>query len=111
MGEFTTSTGEDKCSKEREMSTFGTGIEKETGYPTDVEGIMSDDVIKKGIEEFPVFNVSKEEFFSNMKADRKRIRFKSDSKVRSYIQKTKNGRPLYIKTKDSNGQEYVRKLK
>ena len=101
---------EDLCTKERNQANFGTE-EKPDGYPTDVEGVFADDVIKKGSDEFPVFNVSKDEFFSNMQANRKRVRFKSDSKVRSYIQKTKNGgRPLYIKTND-NGKEYVRKLK
>ena len=43
----------------------GTGIETEEGYPTDVESINSDDVVKKGTERYPAFNVTPHEFFQN----------------------------------------------
>lgn len=90
----------------------GTGVEKEEGYPTDVEGINADDVVKYGKEEFPAFNVTPEEFFSNQKADRKRIRFKKDSKAAQYMRKTRNGaRPFYLKTTASDGKTYTRKIR
>lgn len=113
MGEFTGyGTPFDKAVTDRNTSVSGTGENQETGYPTDVEDVNADDVIKKGKEEYPVFNVSQDEFWSNMKADRKRLRFKNGSKAQQYMRRTRNGaRPFYIKTHDQNGKEYVRKVR
>ena len=113
MGELTGIGGHtETINKDNNIAKTGTGVEKENGYPTDVEGVQADDVIKKGNDEYPVFNVSQEEFWNNQKADRKKIRFKNGSKVTAYTKATRNGhRPFYIKMKDNNGQEYVRKIR
>ena len=86
--------------------------ERPDGYPTDVEGVTADDVIKYGKEEFPAFNVTPDEFFSNQQSDRKRMRFKNNSKAAQYMRKTRNqGRPFYIKTKTRDGKIYPRKIR
>lgn len=113
MGEFT-GTGDEhvKNAISDDNLKSGTGEQKEDGYPTDVDGIKADDIIKYGKEEFPAFNVTPEEFFSNQQSDRKRIRFKKDSKAAQYMRSTKNGaRPFYIKTTAKDGKTYTRKLR
>ena len=101
-----------KNAHDDENMKSGTGVEREDGYPTDVEGVTADDVVKYGKEEFPAFNVTPEEFFSNQQADRKRMRFKNGSKAAQYMRKTRNqGRPFYIKTKTRDGKSYTRKIR
>lgn len=57
---------------------------------------------------FPVFDVSKEEFYNNMRADRKRLRFKSETPAQKYFQNTKYKRPFFIRNMEDN---YMRKIK
>jgi len=71
---------------------------------TDVEGIFAD-AEKGGV---PVFNVSKKEFFDNMKMDRKRLRFKKDSVVSKYMRNTRYNRPFYVRNTEDG---YLRKIK
>ncbi len=71
---------------------------------TDVEGIFAD--AEKG--GCPVFDVSKEEFYNNMKLDRKRLRFKRDSVVSKYMRSTKYNRPFYVRNSEDG---YLRKIK
>lgn len=114
MGIFTDGGNEhiQNAANDTNVSKSGTGVEKENGYPTDVNDVYADDVIKKGMEEFPVFNVSPGEFFDNMSSDRKKIRFKNGSKVTTYKNKTKNShRNFYIRTIDNAGKTYVRRIK
>lgn len=84
----------------------------ETEFKTDVEGVTADDVVKKGKDEYPVFNIDKSSFFQNMDGGRKRIRMPSGSKAQQYMQKTKYNRDFYVRYKDdSSGKEYVRKIR
>lgn len=71
---------------------------------TDVEGIFAN-AEKSGV---PVFDVSKDEFFNNMKMDRKRLRFKKDSIVSKYMRNTKYNRPFYVRNTEDG---YLRKIK
>ena len=111
-GEFTKdSTPMDHASQDINTNKAGTGNAPE-GFETDVEGIYADDKVQYGQEEYPVFDISQEEFFSNLTSDRKKLRFKNGSKVMQYKNKTKNSlRPFYIRTTDQNGQSYTRKLR
>lgn len=112
MGEFTGSNSNLTNAIQDVNIATGRNDGERSPFATDVEGIEADDVVKKGIEEFPVFNVDTQEFFSNQKSDRKRIRFKVGSKAGQYMQKTKNGlRPFYIRTTDSSGVSYTRKVR
>ncbi len=114
MGEFT-GTGDQHYQdavKDDNLSKAGTGVDNEDGYQTDVPDVKADDVIKKGKEEFPCFDVSSQEFFSNQKADRKKLRFKNNSKVGEYMRKTRNsGRPFFIRTTAKDGVKYTRKVR
>lgn len=88
------------------------GEDIDDGYPTDVEGIKADGKVTYGKEEFPKFKVTPKEFFSNMKADRRRIRFAKDSKAGEYMRKTKNqARPFYLETTTADGKSYVKKVR
>ena len=78
---------------------------------TDVEDIEADDYKQIGNDKFPVFDISKAEFYNNMRADRKRLRFASGSKVQKFRQQTKNRAPFYIRYTDSKGSQYIRKIK
>lgn len=113
MGVFTDGGDEHvKNAMDDHNSIAGTGKESDEGYPTDVEGVNADDIVKYGKEEYPAFEVSPQEFFSNQKADRKKLRFKNGSKAGEYMRKTRNGaRPFYIKTTAADGTKYTRKIR
>jgi hypothetical protein len=78
---------------------------------TEFEDIYADDVVRQGKNEFPVFDVSKEEFMGNGSWDRKRIRFKSGSNVQKYLQNGKYNRPFYIRWGDDSGKKWTRRIK
>jgi len=74
---------------------------------TDVEGIFADG--KRN--ELPVFDVDHDDFYNNMKADRKRIRFKADTSASQYLRGTKYNRPFYLRTTAPDGNQLLRKVK
>ncbi len=76
-------------------------------FDTDVVGVKSSGQ-KNGLH---VFDVSKEEFMRNMKDDRKRQRFSSDSAAAQYLRGTKYRIPFMVRYKDDDGKAYVRKVK
>jgi hypothetical protein len=71
---------------------------------TDVDGCFAD-AEHQGV---PVFDVSREEFYNNMKADRKRLRFKAETPASHYFRNTRYKLPFYIRNKEDN---YMRKIK
>jgi hypothetical protein len=78
---------------------------------TDVAGVQSDAVYKKGFAEFPVFTVTEEEFMGNMEGHRQRCRFKSE-KVAKYMAETRYKKPFYIRYEnEATGKTYLRKIK
>jgi hypothetical protein len=80
---------------------------RDTGkVETDVSGVFADG--KK--DDMPVFSVSKEDFYSNMKIDRKRMRFNTETAAQ-YLRGTRYNRPFYIEYKGDNGEHYLRKVK
>jgi hypothetical protein len=81
--------------------------EPEGGVATDVE-----DVTANGEREGkPVFDVDHGEFYQNMEFGRKRLRFKSGSNIQRYMQNTRYNKPFFIRYKDDNGKEYIRRVK
>lgn len=97
-GEFT--TGSTPATDAADISTHvDAGV-----FDTDVPDVKAQG-LKNGI---PVFSVPEDEFYKNMKADRKRLRFSADSPVTKYLQGTKYNRPFNIQTADG---KYMRKVK
>ena len=82
-----------------------------TGFKTDVPDVFSNDVVKQGSVEFPVFDCEKGEFFQNMTNGRKRLRFKPGSPQQQYMKQTKYNKSFFIRHTDTNGQTYTRKIK
>jgi hypothetical protein len=80
-------------------------------FPTDVEGLTADGVVKRGKDEFPVFNVDKNSFYQNMIDGRRRIRFPTGSKAQKYIQNTKYKRDFYIRHTEDDGKAYLKKIR
>jgi len=112
MGEISGQGDDHIKSAQNDINAKSGTEDKPDGYQTDVPDINADDVIRHGKDEFPAFNVSPEEFFSNQQADRKRMRFKNGSKVGEYMRKTKNyHRPFYVKTTTKDGRSYTRKVR
>ena len=97
-GEFT--TGDTPGTDAAEISTHVDLGE----FDTDVPDVKAQGQ-KNGI---PVFDVPEDEFFKNLKADRKRFRFSPESPVTKYLQGTRYNRPFHIKTADG---KYMRKVK
>jgi hypothetical protein len=77
------------------------------GIPTDVDGVFAS-ATKDGL---PVFEVPKDDFYRNMKSDRKRIRFSSDTPAAQYLRGTRYNNPFFVQTTDDNGSKYLRKVK
>jgi hypothetical protein len=103
MGEFTNGESPDQfASKSR------TYVEENPGkVQTDVPDVFADGK-RFG---FPVFNVSKKEFDSNMSVDRKRLRFTNGSNVQKYMLATRYNRPFFISYSEESGNRYLRKVK
>ena len=78
--------------------------EEPKGVPTDADGVYADG--EKG--GFPVFDVTPQEFYANMKQDRRRLRFGKDSTASKYMRTTKYRRPFYIRNKEDG---YMVKIK
>lgn len=99
MGEFTGgNTGE-------KIANQGQGVKDvPDGVKTDVEGVFADGE-KNGL---PVFKVSKNEFYQNMRYGRKRLRFKNGTPAQQYMAKTKYSKAFWIQNKDD---DYIRKIK
>ena len=73
---------------------------------TEVDGVFADGTK----DNLPIFDVSKDEFYRNMKYDRKRVRFSSDASVTNYLRGSRYRRPFFVRTKTDNG-DYIRKVK
>jgi hypothetical protein len=71
---------------------------------TDVDNCFADGEYQG----FPVFDVSKDEFYNNMRAERKRLRFKSETPAQTYHKNTRYKRPFYIRNLEDG---YMRKIK
>lgn len=76
---------------------------------TDVEGLKSDGVYRKGFQDFPIFNVTEDEFTRNMESHRQRCRFTSE-KVKRFCRESRYKNPFYIKA-NINGRDYIRRIK
>jgi len=107
MGAFDEAPG--PAENQQETQEVDSGEVKQ--HPTDVEGVFANDVVKHGNIEFPVFDCGEDEFYQNMVMGRKRLRFKSGSAASQYMSKTKYNRPFFIRTTDSKGQTFTRKVK
>jgi len=105
MGEFTDVPGPPENKPDVEEK------EEVKTYETDVPDVMAADIIKQGHNEFPVFDCSQDEFYQNMQNGRKRLRFKKDSQAGKYMAGTKYKKAFYIRTTDSSGETYTRKIK
>lgn len=75
---------------------------------TGVEGCTSDAIYRKGTIDFPIFDVTPEEFTRNMEAQRQRCRFKTE-KVLNYVRGSRTKTPFYIRT-EMDGKTYIRKI-
>jgi len=108
MGEFTGSSGDNHSV---DNVTMGGDKENQEGYDTDVQGVRASDIVRQGKDEFPCFDVDKNEFYQNMQDGRRRLRFKSGTPAQEYMSKTKYNRPFFIRHVDDSGKKYVRKIK
>ena len=84
---------------------------KNDSIKTDVPELDSDTYYAKGLDKFPIFDVSQREFFDNMKLDRQRVRFTSGSKAQKYSQESRYRNPFFVRYKDEAGRQYVRRIK
>lgn len=72
-------------------------------FETDVPDCFADAEYRGG----HVFDVSKEEFYNNMRADRRRLRFKAESPAQTYHKKTNYKKAFYIRNTEDG---YMRKV-
>jgi len=100
MGEFTQGNIQhDRIKQDLNVSQTPPDSKQQTNAPdgkfkTEVYGIFADGE-KSG---FPVFDVEEDEFFNNMKHDRRRMRFKTDN-IKNYMSSTKYRRPFWVRNK------------
>ena len=114
MGIFTDDGGPPTTQPEEEEEVEvkkDDGQEEPTGFSTDVDSVRADGEVAHGNITFPSFNVTKNEFYQNMKHGRKRLRFKTGSSTQQYMSKTRYKRPFYISYTDSKNKTYSRKIK
>lgn len=101
MGEFTNGHSPDQDAAQ-DRNTTKMSADREDGFKTDVPDVYADGE-RTGL---PVFKVSNKEFYQNMKAGRRRLRFSNGSKVQKYMQNTRYKNPFWI---EHDG--YLRKVK
>lgn len=78
------------------------GVQINDKIPTDVEGVFA----SGQKDNLYVFDIDEKDFYSNMKADRKRTRFSAESDAAKYLRSTKYNTPFYVRS-----GEYLRKVK
>lgn len=71
---------------------------------TEFKGVFADAINQK--DSRPVFNVSDDEFYQNMKNGRNRIRFKTGSDAQKFMQNGRYNKEFWIQSKDG----YMRKI-
>lgn len=98
-GEFTQGVTHDSVNN---IDARGVQTENPGKIATDVPNCWADGE-KEGM---PVFDVDSETFNNNMRQERKRLRFKSDTPVAQYHRMSKYNRPFYIRA-----DGYLRKVK
>ena len=106
MGEFTSNDIQgDRIQQDLGVSEPETTSSDDKGQGTDApDGKISTDVAdcfadgEKG--ELPVFDVSPDEFFRNMKQDRRRLRFDSGTTAQKYHSNTRYRRAFWIRNKE-----------
>jgi len=81
-----------------------TAMDANVDLDTDVPGVKAN-AMRNGI---PVFDVEDDDFYKNMKSDRKRVRFPADHPVTQYLKQTRYNQPFFVRTKDG---QYMRKVK
>jgi hypothetical protein len=102
MGEL---TGSFIDSPEGQIAQDRTPVEPPDGkVTTDVDGCFADAEFRGSL----VFDVTKDEFYNNMKADRKRLRFRSGTPAQEYYSKTRYKTPFFIRNQEDG---YMRKIK
>jgi hypothetical protein len=83
--------------------TTSDGSDQESGWDTGVNGIKANGE-KGGL---PVFDVTPQEFYNNMKLDRRKLVFKRGTPAQQYHASTNYHQPFYIRnTKDG----YMKKV-
>lgn len=102
-GEFTTGDTHDSINAAQQMEVSNENPGK---IETEVNGVFAD-ALK---DNFPVFDVDKEDFFNNMKTDRRRLRLKTQSAA-NYHKGSRYNRPFWLRYKDENGTGFMRKVK
>jgi hypothetical protein len=90
-----------------EQETQDNQTDQENHIESGVEDISADDLYKNT----PVFDVNSNEFFSNMRKNRNRMRFSNGSKASKFMQSTKYRKPFYIRYTDGKGETYLTKVK
>lgn len=75
---------------------------------TEVADCISDGIYRKGSVDFPIFDVTPDEFNRNMEAHRQRCRFKTE-KVLNYVRGSRTKNPFYIRA-EIDGKSYIRKI-
>jgi hypothetical protein len=89
-GEFTSGETHNSINNTAAHGTVGENPGK---IETDLPGIYADATK----DNMPVFDVGKEDFYNNMKSERKRLRFSKDTAASQYHQGSKYNRPFWLR--------------
>ena len=96
--------------EEKEISnevTTVTDAPEELFIDSGVDGLSADGTYK----DKPVFDVSSETFFKNMKMQRNRTRFPNGSKPSQFMKSTSYRKPFYMRCKDGKGEDIIKQIK
>ena len=93
---------------ERESMKLKTAVQ--VNNPGKVETDVPDVYADGTKDDIPVFDISHDDFMRNLRAERKRLRFKSDSTASTYLQGSRYKRPFYVRTSDTEGKQFLRKV-
>ena len=88
----------------KDVERINPGNVKNEPFTTDVEGVDSEAYYVKGIDKFPVFTVTDDEF--NKSTDTYRRRISLSGKAGDYLKGARTNRPFYIK----NSRNEIKKV-
>ena len=81
-----------------------------SNFETEVPGVFADDMIQRGTDQFPVFNVSPEVGLTNSEKGRRQIPFEPGSNVDNYVRNSEVNRDFYVRY-DNGGDVFLKKIK
>lgn len=97
----------EKFERNQEPIVFDNIINEPMKTANDIE---ADAYYAKGFDKTPIFNVDHDDFYNNGTQNRQRLSFKEGTGAQKYSASSRNS-PFFIRYSDTQGKQFIRKIK